>query len=97
MSKHFVKFIDNRKAIEDRVLGAVTRYFLVMDTRTDEVTGEGLQKIHVGSSASENIAYCYRAAMQCVETYFNRESTSGSWSDFQCSLAMSIFNDYVKK
>lgn len=97
MSEHFIKFIDNRKAIEDRVLGAVTRYFLVTDTRTDEVTGEGLQKIHVGASASEDIAYVYRATMQHVESYFNDQMSRGSWSDFQCTLVLSIFNDYVKK
>lgn len=97
MSKHFVKFIDNRRAIEDRVLGAVTRYFLAMDTQTDEVTGEGLQKVHLGASSSENLAYYYRAAMECVETYFSTETTSGSWSDFQCNLSLAIFSDYVKK
>ena len=97
VSKHFKKFIDNRQAIEDRVLGAVTRYFLAMDAQSDQVTTEGLRKIHASDTKSENVAYYYEATMKYVEAYFNTESTSGAWSDFQCTLALAIYGDYTRK
>ena len=97
MPKHFKKFIDNRSAIEDRVLGAVTRYFLAMDSQTDRVTVDGLAKVHSKASKTENVVYYYEATMKCVEMYFNTESTSGAWSDFQCGLVLAIYHDYTKK
>lgn len=97
MSKHFKKFIDNRWAIQDRVLGAVTRYFLAMDSQSDHVTVAGLAKIHSKASMTENVVYYYEATMKCVEMYFNTESTSGAWSDFQCSLVLAIYSDYTRK
>lgn len=97
VSKHFKKFIDNRQAIEDRVLGAVTRYFLAMDSQSDQVTAAGLRKIHFSNTKAENVVYYYEATMKCVEKFFNTECTSGSWSDFQCSLALAIYSDYTRK
>lgn len=97
MPEHFIKFIDNRKAIEDRVLGAVTRYFLMMDSQSDCVTAHGLSKIHSKKSKTENIFDYYQTTMRHVGMYFSTQSSAGSWSDFQCTLVISIFNDYVKK
>lgn len=90
-------FNDNRTAIEGRVLGAVTRYFLALENNSAEVSKETLQKLFHFDHKTENLVSYYNSTIQKVARYFATESTDGSWSDFQCTLALDIYKDYVKK
>lgn len=93
MPKHFMKFIDNRRAIESRVLEGVVMHFLSVADESNSEALLGVKNMH--SVLTENICHYYQDTMQHTEKFFNTETVSESWLDFQRNLILEIYSDYA--
>lgn len=88
-------FRENQKAIEDRVMGATMEYWVWAQSGERRIDGDSLQKSFNGKHTCENFVHYYNDTINRVAQYFRNPSTSGSWTDFQCNLAIAIYADYV--
>lgn len=83
-------FTDNVNAIRERILGACTVYlhgaYCIREIFSKETTPQ----------YTKNLDNLYTDTCDRVFEYFRTGNTGPHFSDFQCTLALSILNDYKK-
>lgn len=96
MANHFGVFSYNRVSIEEWVLGATLRHLMRMSTSHGAIDAEAITKLANSTVAGHNAYQYYRDTLEKVSCYFTNQRTNGSWSDFQCEIALKVFAVYVK-
>ncbi len=93
MNKEHV-FFDNHKAICERIVGACVLYF----TQDDKFNADKLRSLcNPHYDQTELLGDFIEVTTSRVQEYFRTHYADGRFSDFQVSLAMSIYADYCRK